>query len=61
LAGSGVKKAYMIWWKKPAGKRPLGRPTLLWEDDTKTGLKDIRREVVNWIHPVYNRDRRRVI
>jgi hypothetical protein len=34
---------------KPEGKRPLGKPGRRWEDNIKTGLKEIGWEGVDWI------------
>jgi hypothetical protein len=31
---------YMILLGNPEGKRPLGRPSLMWEDNIKTNLRE---------------------
>ena len=33
--------AYRVLVGKPEGKRPSGRPRLRWEDNIKTGLKEV--------------------
>jgi hypothetical protein len=35
--------------------RPLGRPTLIWEDSIKMDLDDIGWEFVDWIHLTHKR------
>jgi hypothetical protein len=35
---------------KPEVKRPLGRLRSIWEDNTKTDLKEIERVGVDYIH-----------
>jgi hypothetical protein len=34
---------------KPEGKGPLGRPRRRWEGSTKTGLKEIGWDGMDWI------------
>jgi hypothetical protein len=34
---------------KPDGKRPLGRPRLIWEDNIKTDLQEVGRGAMDWI------------
>jgi hypothetical protein len=36
--------------RKPAGKRPLGRPRYRWEDDIRRNLKEIGWKCVDWMH-----------
>jgi hypothetical protein len=39
VAGMGKRRGvYRVWVGKPKGKRPLGRPSLRWEDNIKMGL-----------------------
>jgi len=40
------------------GKRPRGTPRRQWEDNTKTDLREIRWEIVDWIHLAQDRDQR---
>jgi hypothetical protein len=30
-----------FWWWRPEGRRPLGRPRLRWEDNTKVDLQKV--------------------
>jgi hypothetical protein len=41
---------------KPEGKRPLGRPRLRWEDNTKMVLRDIGWGYMDWIDLAQYRD-----
>jgi hypothetical protein len=43
--------------RRPEFKGP-GRPLGRWEDGIKMGLREIRREVVDWIHVAHNSDER---
>jgi hypothetical protein len=45
---------------KSEGKRPLGRPRRIWEDNIKMDVKDIGWEGVDWIHLAQDRDRWRI-
>jgi hypothetical protein len=42
------RNAYRILVRRPAGKRPQGRPRRRW-DNIKMDLKEMGWEVVNWI------------
>jgi hypothetical protein len=44
--GRGV---YRVFFGKPEGKRPLGRPRCRWEDNTKLDLRAIGIDGANWI------------
>jgi hypothetical protein len=35
---------------KPEGKESLARPRRRWEDNTRMDLREVRWEVVDWIH-----------
>jgi len=37
------RDAYRVLVGRPEGKRPLGRPRLIWEDKIKMYLKEVRR------------------
>jgi hypothetical protein len=52
---------YRFWWGKLEGKRPLGRPTCRWKDNTKMDLQEVRCVVVDWIELAQDWDRWRVI
>jgi hypothetical protein len=45
-----TRNAYSILVGKPEGKRPLGRPRHRYECNIKTDLREIGREVVDWMH-----------
>ena len=34
---------------KPKGKRPLGRPRVIWDDNIKMDLKEIGVNTRNWV------------
>jgi hypothetical protein len=42
--------SYSILVGKTEGKRPLKRHRSRWEDDNRMDLREIRWEVVDWIH-----------
>jgi hypothetical protein len=42
--------------RKPEGKRPLGRPRHIWEDNIRMDLREIRWEGVDWLHLAHDRD-----
>jgi hypothetical protein len=44
--GRGV---YWVLVGKPEGKRPLGRPRHMWEDNIKLDFREIGIDGVNWI------------
>jgi hypothetical protein len=35
---------------KPEDKRPRGRPGRIWKDNIRMDIRELRWEVVNWIH-----------
>ena len=39
-----------------AGKRPLGRPRLRWEDNIRTNLKEIGINSRNWVDLAQHKD-----
>jgi len=45
-----IRNAHKILVEKPDGKRPLRRPRHGWEDIFRTDLKEMRWEVVDWMH-----------
>jgi hypothetical protein len=47
--------------RRPKGKRPLGRPRHIWEDNIKMDLLEVECRVVVWIDPSQNRDRWRAL
>jgi hypothetical protein len=44
-----IKNAYKFLVGKPEQKRPLGRLSLMWEDNIKMGLREIGWGGVDWI------------
>jgi len=57
VARMGEKRnAYRIFLGKPEGKRPLGRPRRLWEDDITLCLRKIVWESMDWIRLAEYRD-----
>jgi hypothetical protein len=46
---------YRLLVGRSKGKRPLGRPRHRWEDNIKMDLREIKINVVNWIHLVQDR------
>jgi hypothetical protein len=42
---------------KPEGKRPLGRPRLRWEDNTKMDLQEVGFGGMDWNKLAQDRDR----
>jgi len=53
--------AYRILVGRHKGKKPLGRPRLIWEDNIKMDLQDVGWESINWIYVAQNRDRRQAL
>jgi len=49
--------AYKVMVGKPEEKRPLGRPWLRWEDNTKKDLKEIGWYSINWIYQDQGRNK----
>jgi hypothetical protein len=48
LMGEG-RGAYRILVGKPEGRRPIGRPRRIWEDNIKMYLQEMGWEGVDWI------------
>jgi hypothetical protein len=46
-----------ILTEKPGGKKLLASPRSRWKYNSKIDMKEIRREGVDWIHVVQDRDR----
>jgi len=57
MACIGEKRhEYRVFVEKPVGKRPPGRPRRRFEDNIKIYLQEIRRERLDWIHLVRDRN-----
>ena len=52
---------YRILVGKPEGKRPLGRPRLIWEDNIKIDLQEVGCGGMCWIELAQDRDRWRTL
>jgi hypothetical protein len=46
---------------KPEGKRPLGRPRRIWEDNIKTDLQEVGGGRGDWMDLAEDRDRWRAL
>jgi hypothetical protein len=55
------RKVCKVLVGKPEGKRPLGRPRLIWEDGIRMDLREIGLGGVDWIRLAQDRDRRRAV
>jgi hypothetical protein len=56
VAHMGDKRnAYRVLVEKPEGKRPLGRPTGMWEDNIKMDLKKVGWGGMGWINLAQDR------
>ena len=53
--------AFKILTSKPTGKRPLGRPRLRWEENSRTNLKKISINTRNWVDSAEDREYRRAL
>jgi hypothetical protein len=47
--------------RKPAGRRPPGRPRSRWADNIKMDLREIKLDGMDWIDLAHNRDRWRAL
>jgi hypothetical protein len=56
-----LRNAYKIFVGKYEGKRSLGKPRRIWEDNIRMGLKEIGWEDVDWMHVAEDRDRWRAV
>jgi hypothetical protein len=55
------RKMYKVLVGKPEGKRPLGRPRCLWEDEITMDLREIGLGGVDLIRLSQDRDRWRAV
>jgi len=56
--GRGV---YRVLVEKPKGKRPLGRPRCVWEDNVKMDLQEVGCGDMDWIELAEDRDQWRAL
>ena len=56
--GRGVHKVLV---RKPEGKRPLGRPRRIWEDNIKIDLREMGRGCGDWMELAQDRERWRAL
>ena len=52
----GGRSAFKIVSGKPTGKRPLGRPRRIWEDNISVNLKEIGINTKTWVDSAQDRD-----
>ena len=50
------RNAFRNFTGSPAGKRPLGRPRLRWEDNIRMELEEIGMNAGNWVDSAQDRD-----
>jgi hypothetical protein len=51
-----IRHAYKILFRKPEGKRKLGRLRHRWEDNIRMNLRETGWKDVDWIHLAQDRD-----
>jgi hypothetical protein len=56
-----TRHVYRVLVGKPEGKRPLGRPRLIWEDNIKMDLQKVGSEGMDLIDVAQDRDRWRAL
>jgi hypothetical protein len=55
------RSGYRILVGKPEGKRPLGRPRCMWEDNIKMDLREIGWGGMDWTDLAEDRDQQRAL
>ena len=55
LMGQG-RGVYRVLVGKPEGKRPLGRPRCIWEDNIKMDFQEVRGGCGDWMELAQDRD-----
>jgi len=55
------RDVYRVLVGKPEGKRPLGRPWLMWEDNIKMDLQEVGCGSVDWTELAQDRERWRAL
>jgi hypothetical protein len=56
-----MRGVYRVLVLKHKGKRPLGRPRHRWKDNIKIDLQEVGCGFMDWIEPLQDGDRWRVI
>jgi hypothetical protein len=57
VASIGVGRGvYRVLVGRPEGRRSLGRPRHLWEDNIKMDHQEVGWEGMDWIAPAYERE-----
>jgi hypothetical protein len=56
-----LRNTYSILVGKPEVKRPFGRHRRRWEDNVRIDVREIRWEVVDWVHLAEDRDQCRAL
>jgi hypothetical protein len=55
------RDVYRVFVGKPEGKRPMGRPRRIWEDNIKRDLQKVGCGGMDWIELAQDRDRWRAL
>ena len=55
------RSAFKMLTGKPTGKRPLGRPRRIWEDDIRMDFEEISINAGNWVDSAQDRNYRRAL
>jgi hypothetical protein len=50
-----MRNAHKILARRPEGKGPLGRPSCIWEDNSRMVCEDIGWEGMDWIYLTQDR------
>jgi hypothetical protein len=57
----GKRGAYRILVGRPEGRRSLGRPRHIWDDNIKIDLQEVGSGNMDWIELAQDRDRGRAL
>jgi len=56
-----IRNTYKVLIRKPEGRKTLGRPSRIWEDNIRMDLREIGCEGVDRIHLAQDRDQWRAV
>jgi hypothetical protein len=56
-----TRNTYKILIGKPEETWPIGRPRRKWEDNIRLNLREVGREVMDWMHLALDRDLDRLL